>query len=89
MKKFIKTYQTQQVRQDQVAPSFHRKFNQESHLAGEIQMNAEEEFAIYYRLAKEFIDSRLGIEPTDCRITYLANTLREIDAGKCFCENDC
>ena len=49
------------------------------HFKGELPMSQQQEYAIYYRLAKEIIESRLDAEPTIERVTHLANSLRAIE----------
>lgn len=47
---------------------------------GECAMTQQQEYAIYYRLAKEIIESRLDAEPTSERVAHLANSLQTIEA---------
>lgn len=42
-------------------------------------MSITEEFQLYHRLAKELIETRLDVEPTDERVNSLANAIQSLE----------
>lgn len=53
--------------------------SQQPHTTGETTMSKQQEHEIYCRLAKEIIESRLAVEPTQLRIHRLAKVIQTVD----------
>lgn len=66
-------------------PLFHRKLEQHSPSEGDNTMSKQQEHEIYCRLAKEIIESRLAVEPTQLRIHRLAKIIQNIDSEVAVC----
>lgn len=66
-------------------PVFHRTENYPPHTIGETTMSKQQEHEIYCRLAKELIESRLAVEPTQLRIHRLAKVIQLVDSEVAAC----
>lgn len=78
MRNHIITVANMAINHCRAIPSFYRK-NQQPHTTGETTMSKQQEHEIYCRLAKEIIESRLAVEPTQLRIHRLAKVIQTVD----------
>lgn len=81
MKKIIVNSTYTKATHGYVLPMSRRKINHIFLCEGEEIMSAAEEFKIYYRLAKEIIESRLDADPTRQRVEHLARAMQTVEAS--------